>query len=139
LPGGLQVLGRWRGDGWVEALRGSLRGVPLGLPGSALLATARALPGVAGGPADPGAWDRWFGEAPPSSQAAEQLARQRKAEALPAGLAALYEEVARMRRSGRIHPERLEAILGEWAHYPEDWLLEREVRELLATLAPQRA
>jgi phenylalanine-4-hydroxylase len=141
LPGGLRIQGRWGAEGQAGEIQGSLRGQPLDLPGTALLVCAGGLPGVAGGPADPGAWDRWFGEpqAAPRHPAAEQQARQRKAEALPAGLAALYEEVGRMRRSGRIEPERLEAIRGELLHYPEDWLLEREREELLALVAPLKA
>jgi phenylalanine-4-hydroxylase len=140
----LRLRGRWTADGGVEALAGSLRGEPLALPEAAPLVLAGGLPGVAGGPADPGAWDRWFGQAPadrvrePEASPrleAEQLAQRRKAEALPAQLAALYEEVARMRRAGRHDPARIEAIRAELVRYPGDWLLREELGELQAQLA----
>jgi phenylalanine-4-hydroxylase len=116
----------------VEELRGSRLGQPLDLPGSALLLFSAGLPGLAGGPADPEAWDRWFGEAGPAGEGnAERLARKRKAEALPARLGELYLEVAGMRAEGVLHAARLRQILEELRRYPEDWLLKCEVGELL--------
>jgi phenylalanine-4-hydroxylase len=116
----------------VEELRGTLAGQPLALPGSALLLFSAGLPGLAGGPADPEAWDRWFGAANPACGGdAEALARKRKAEALPARLGALYLEVAGMRAEGRIQAPRLRQILEELDRYPDDWLLRCEVGELL--------
>jgi phenylalanine-4-hydroxylase len=132
LPDGLRLSGVRVGEHEVRELAGSRHGKPLDLPGSALLVFSEALPGVAGGPADPEAWDRWFGEREAfSSGAAEQLARRRKAEALPARLADLYREVALMRETGRIAAIRLGEIRTELDHYPEDWLLRHEVGELL--------
>ena len=115
----------------VDGLRGSRRGQDLDLPESALLLFSADLPGLAGGPADPEAWDRWFGSADPASLGdAESLARKRKAAALPARLGQLYQEVAGM-RAGRIQVSRLRQILAELDRYPGDWLLRCEVGELL--------
>ena len=78
---------------------------------------------------------RWFGAQDGfSAGEAETLARRRKAEALPARLGALYLEVAGMREAGRPDPARLRAIQRELGQYPEDWLLLREVGELLDPL-----
>jgi phenylalanine-4-hydroxylase len=101
---------------------------------------ARAIPSVAGGPADPGAWDQWFGEL--SSFAAgdqEARARARKAAALPARLAALYAEVRTLRERGRWDSDRLQAIRAEAARYAGDWLLAHEVDELLGAAEPAGA
>jgi phenylalanine-4-hydroxylase len=133
LADGLSLSGVRVGEHEVAGLRGRFRGEPLDLPSSALLFQSQGLPGVAGGPADPETWDRWFGVDPGAGDA-EQLARRRKAEALPAALAALYLEVARMRHEGRIVPARLLQIRQELGQYPEDWLLLHEVGELLGPL-----
>jgi phenylalanine-4-hydroxylase len=132
LPGGLELSGV-RGDGpQAEGLRGALQGRPLDLPASALLFPSEGLPGVAGGPGDPETWDRWFGDHDPfGGGEAETLARQRKAEALPARLGELYQEVARMRMNGPARIDRLLEIREELGQYPEDWLLRSEVGELL--------
>ena len=133
LDGGLSLSGVRVGEHEVRELQGRFQGRPLELPGTALLFMAAGLPGVAGGPADPEAWDRWFGEAETfSTGEAETLARRRKAEALPARLGALYLEVARMRESGRLDPGRLGEIQAELGQYPDDWLLRHDVGELLA-------
>lgn len=132
LPGGLELTGVRRDGHRVEDLRGTLGGEPLDLPATALLVTAGDLPGVAGGPADPGAWDRWFGDREAfAAGEAETLARRRKAAALAPRLADLYREVARMRESGRVDRGRLAAIRAELPAFPDDWLLDREVGELL--------
>ncbi|MDR3672331.1 MAG: aromatic amino acid hydroxylase [Holophaga sp.] len=133
LADGLSLAGAWVGEHEVADLRGRFRGEPLDLPGSALLLQSEGLPGVAGGPADPETWDRWFG-VPVGAGDAEQLARRRKAEALPAALGELYLEVARMRGNGRIVPGRLGQIREELRRYPDDWLLLHEVGELLGPL-----
>jgi phenylalanine-4-hydroxylase len=132
LPGGLSLSGVRVGEHLAEAIRGSVLDQPLALPDSALLFLSAGLPGVAGGPADPEAWDRWFGAKEPfSGGEAETMARRHKAEALPARLGELYLEVARIRDSGRIDPARLGRIREELVRYPEDWLLGWEIGELL--------
>jgi phenylalanine-4-hydroxylase len=136
LADGLRLSGIRVGEHEVRQLRGSRHGQPLDLPGSTLLLMSEGLPGVAGGPADPEAWDRWFGEQDAfSAGEAEQLARRRKAEALPARLGELYLEVSRMREPGPIVPGRLREILEDLDQYPEDWLLRHEVGELLGPSA----
>jgi phenylalanine-4-hydroxylase len=142
LPSGLALSGFAVGKGEVVRLEGRLGGRPLQLPTWALLFLSRDLRSVAGGPADPGAWDRWFGEL--SSFAAgdgEARARAHKAAALPAALAALYAEVRRMRETGGATAERLLAIRDAAARFTDDWLLRTEVDELLAgeAAAPARA
>jgi phenylalanine-4-hydroxylase len=134
LPGGLRLDGVRVDPYRVEGLRGQLQGSPLDLPGTALLFLSNGLPSVAGGPGEPGAWDRWFGERDPfGAGEAELLARRRKAQALPPRLGELYQEVARMRESGRIDTGRLFQIREELGRYPGDWLLRCEVGELLGT------
>jgi len=108
-------------------LRGSLAGRPLELPSWALLFVSEDLRSVAGGPADPGAWDRWFGELSSFAEGeGEARARAHKAAALEPGLAALYAEVRRMREAGALDRDRLLAIRAAG-----DWLLRTEVDELL--------
>ncbi len=132
LPSGLELRGFAVGDGEVVHLEGSLRGRPLALPSWALLFVSRDLRSVAGGPADPGGWDRWFGEL--SSFAGgegEARARAHKAAALPEGLAALYAEVRRLRERGEAARERLLALREEAGALADEWLLRAEVDELL--------
>ncbi len=136
LPGGLEIQGTRVDALQVENLEGRFQGRTLDLPASALLCLSGALPGVAGGPADPEAWDRWFGAQDTfAAGEAESLARRRKAEALPPRLAALYREVARMRQEGHADFARLLAIRDELGQFPQDWLLCQEVGELLDTPA----
>jgi phenylalanine-4-hydroxylase len=136
LPGGLSLSGVRAGGHEVTGFQASLQGRPLDLPPSALLLFSQGLPGVAGGPGDAEAWDRWFGEGEPARAGAAELeARRRKAQALPGRLAELYLEVARMRESGRIVPARLLQIRERLAQFPDDWLLACEVGELLGTPA----
>lgn len=132
LPSGLRLSGFAAGGGEVLRLSASLRGAPLAVPPWALLAVARAIPSIAGGPADPAAWDRWFGEL--SSFAAgegEARARARKAAALPPRLGALYAEVRALRERGAAARDRLLAIRDAAAEFTGDWLLRTEVEELL--------
>jgi len=136
LAGGLSLSGVRLDGHRVAELRGRFQDRPLDLPAEAQLFQSPGLPGVAGGPGDPETWDRWFGSQDAcADREAEQLARRRKAEALPAGLAALYLEVAAMRASGRTDPGRLLRIRQELGQYPEDWLLLHEVGELQDRLA----
>jgi len=132
LPGGLALRGFAVGGGEVVDLRGTLGGVPLDLPTWALLFVSDGLRSVAGGPADPGAWDRWFGELSSFGEGeGEARARARKAAALAPELAALYLEVRRMREAGAVDARRLAEIRGRAAAFSDDWLLAREVDELL--------
>ena len=137
LEGGVTLSGSATAPGEAADLLGAWRGSPLDLPSRCRLFLARSLPSVAGGPADPEAWDRWFGGSPAAAGEAERLARQRKGNALPAPLAALYEEVAALRREpGRAG--RLRDIRKALDAFPEDWLLAREVEELLAAPGSSR-
>ena len=135
LPGGASLGGTLLEGGEAAGLKGTLAGRPLELPDRALLILDLGLPGVAGGPGDPETWDRHFGPGPGLEGEAERQARQRKAEALPEGLAALYREVRALRRRGGVPLARLRAILGELEAYPGDWLLAEEVQELLGSPA----
>jgi phenylalanine-4-hydroxylase len=134
LPSGLTLQGFAVGGGEVVNLRGAIAGRPLELPSWALLFVSEDLRSVAGGPADPGAWDRWFGELSSFGEGeGEARARAHKAEALPPRLAALYAEVRRLREAGAASRERLAAIREAAGAYPEDWLLRAEVDELLGS------
>jgi len=135
LPSGLVVSGRARSDaaGSVcEAveLRARIGSRELAMPPHALLTIADGVLSVAGSAADAGAWDRAYG-APANASDGEARARAHKAEGLPERLAALYREVREQRESGRIDPERLEAIAAEARRHVDDWLLRTEIAELL--------
>jgi phenylalanine-4-hydroxylase len=128
---GLRLRGFAVGGGEVVHLEGTLDGRSLDLPSWALLFTSRDLRSVAGGPADPGAWDRWFGELSSfTTGEGEARARANKAAALPPGLAALYAEVRTLRERGLSPRERLVAIR-DAARAADEWLLGAEVDELL--------
>ena len=132
---GARVSGFAVGDGEVLQLRVTLDGRPLDVPPWALLAVTPSIPSVAGGPADPAAWDRWFGALSSFAEGGgEERARARKASALPPALAALYAEVRRLRERGEATVERLLAIRHAAAEFPDDWLLRVEVSELLEGL-----
>ncbi|WP_242337463.1 MULTISPECIES: aromatic amino acid hydroxylase [Anaeromyxobacter] len=136
-PSGLSLQGFAVGGGEVVNLRGAIAGRPLDLPSWSLLFVSEDLSSVAGGPADPGTWDRWFGELASFTEGeGEARARARKAEALPAPLAALYAEVRRLREAGAPSRERLAEIREAAAAFTEDWLLRAEVDELLGVPAP---
>jgi phenylalanine-4-hydroxylase len=128
---GLRLRGFAVGGGEVVHLEGALDGRGLDLPSWALLFPSRDLRSVAGGPADPGAWDRWFGELSSfTTGEGEARARAHKAAALPPGLAALYDEVRSLRERGAAPRERLLAVR-EAAKAAGEWLLGAEVDELL--------
>jgi phenylalanine-4-hydroxylase len=132
LASGLRLRGFAVGEGEVLRLEATLGGRALDLPPWAVLVVARSIPSVAGGPADPGAWDGWFGAL--SSFAAgegEARARAHKAAALPPALAALYAEVRAIREGGAAARDRLLAIREAARAFADDWLLAREVDELL--------
>ena len=131
LASGLRLQGFAVGGGEVLNLRGELDGRPVELPSVAKLFLSTGLPSVAGGPADPGAWDRWFGELNAFAEGeGEAKARAKKATALHPSLAALYREVRTMRESKSIRLERLEQIANAATDFRDDWLLKLEVEEL---------
>jgi phenylalanine-4-hydroxylase len=135
-PSGLSLQGFAIGGAEVVNLRGAISGRPLELPSWALLFLSEDLRSVAGGPADPGAWDRWFGELSSFGEGeGEERARAHKAAALPPRLAALYAEVRRLRESGAPSRERLAAIREAAVAFPQEWLLRAEVDELLGEVA----
>jgi phenylalanine-4-hydroxylase len=131
LPGGVTLSGFAVGGGEVVHLEGRRAGDPLDLPSWALLFLSDDLRSVAGGPADPGAWDRWFGEL--SSFAAgegEARARAHKAAALPPRLAELYSDVRRLRERGGIGTGEVLALRERAATFGDEWLLRAELDEL---------
>ena len=131
LASGLKLRGFAVGGGEVLDLRGELGGRPVELPSVAQLFLSEGLPSVAGGPADPGAWDRWFGELNAFAEGeGETRAREKKAAALHPSLAALYREVRTMRESKSINLARLEQISNAATDFRDDWLLKVEVEEL---------
>jgi phenylalanine-4-hydroxylase len=125
---GLSLSGR-AVDGLAAELRGSVGSRELALPSRAALLATPALPSVASGPGDPGAWDERFGAPVPDSEA-EARARAHKASALPAPLADLYREVRAMREAGRADRALLDAVAAEVRRFPDDWLLLKELEEL---------
>jgi phenylalanine-4-hydroxylase len=133
LPSGLFLTGFRVGEHEVINLRGHQDGRPLDLPSWALLFLTEALPSVAGGPGDPGAWAACLGD--PSALAegeAEAQARERKARALPGEVAALYLEARSLREGGAIPGESLRDLAVRAARHPDEWLLQAEVAELEA-------
>jgi phenylalanine-4-hydroxylase len=133
LPSGLFLTGFRVGEHEVINLRGHQDGRPLDLPSWALLFLSAGLPSVAGGPADPGAWDAWFGDHSALAEGeAEAQARDRKASSLSAELAELYLEVRTLRERGPIAEDRLRALRTAALKHPSEWLLLAEVTELEA-------
>jgi phenylalanine-4-hydroxylase len=133
LPSGLFLTGFRVGEHEVINLRGHQEGRPLDLPSWALLILSAGLPSVAGGPADPGAWDEWFGDHSTLAEGeAEAQARDRKASALSSEVAALYAEARALRAGGRIDGDRLRALQSQALGHPAEWLLLAEVAELEA-------
>jgi phenylalanine-4-hydroxylase len=133
LPSGLFLTGFRVGEHEVINLRGHQDGRPLDLPSWALLFLSEGLPSVAGGPADPGAWDEWFGDHSALGEGeAEAQARDRKAAALPAALADLYAEVRALREGPPSGPDRLKTLAAKVKTHPEEWLLQAELAELEA-------
>jgi phenylalanine-4-hydroxylase len=131
LGSGLALEGFAVGGGEAVNLRGRLDGRPLELPTWALLFLSEDLRSVAGGPADPGAWDRWFGELSSFGEGeGEARARAHKAAALAPRLAALYAEARRLREAGSPPPERVRALAEGARAFPDEWLLHDEIGEL---------
>jgi phenylalanine-4-hydroxylase len=136
LASGLSLKGFAVGDGVVLNLQGRLGNRELELPSVTLLYLSEGLPSVAGGPADPGTWDRWFGELNAFTAGdGEARARARKAEALPKPVAALYREARTLRESGDVRADRVEQLALAASAFPDEWLLQEELAELRADLA----
>ena len=133
LPSGLFLTGFRVGEHEVINLRGHQDGRPLDLPSWALLFLSPGLPSVAGGPADPGAWDTWFGDqVSPAEGEAEAQARERKAGALSREVAELYLQVRTLREGGPVDGARLRALVARAEAHPGEWLLRAELTELEA-------
>jgi phenylalanine-4-hydroxylase len=132
LATGLRIRGFAVGGGEVVDLRGSLGGRPLELPSACLLLASGSLPSVAGGPADPAAWDRWFGEMNAFAEGdAEARARAHKAASLSPAAARLYEEVRALREAAApADAARLEALGRAARDFPAEWLLREEIEGL---------
>jgi phenylalanine-4-hydroxylase len=129
---GLALSGRVS-EGVASELRAAIGSREVDVPARAHLLSSRALPSVAGGPGDPGAWDWRFGVAVPDSDA-EARARAHKASALAPDLAALYAEARALREGGGPERARLAVLADEAARRPGEWLLRAEVDELLSTV-----
>lgn len=133
LPSGLFLTGFRVGEHEVINLRGHQDGRPLDLPSWALLFLSGTLPSVAGGPADPGAWDQWFGDHSSLAEGeAEAQARDRKAASLPPEVAELYLKVKALREVGPIDGPSMTALAARAGAYPAEWLLQAELKELEA-------
>ncbi len=129
---GLALSGFAVGEGEVVDLRGALGGRPLELPSWCLLVVSESLASVAGGPADPAAWDEWFGDMNAFAEGeGEARAREHKAKALSPQLAALYAEVRSLRERGRPERPQLEELSRRARAWPQEWLLHKELDELL--------
>ncbi len=139
LPSGLFLTGFALGEGEVVNLRGHLGGRPLDLPSCTSLYLTETLPSVAAGPADPAAWDRWFGELNAFAEGdTEARARARKAAALDPALGRLYQQVRLLREQGSRSPgarQRLQTLTTAAAAFPDEWLLHAELAELEAPAA----
>jgi len=131
LPTGLALEGTSVDGRAVLDLRAWMNGRPLDVPRACQLLLGRGIPSVAGGPADPGTWDGWFGAAGGFTEGdGEARARARKAAALPQDLADLYAAVRRLRESGRSDPAGVGRLREVAARFPGEWLLLDEIAEL---------
>lgn len=100
-------------------------------PDAGLVFTSSSLPSVAGGPADPEAWDLAFGAANAFAAGdAEARARAAKGKALSKEMAALYSDLRRERESSHPNLATLSKIAEAAAAHPEEWLLNAELQEL---------
>jgi phenylalanine-4-hydroxylase len=133
LPGGVELQGVATGGLEVAELRGRAGSRELDLPRRALLLRGRSVPSVAGGPADPGAWERAFGAGGLAGGEGEARARARKAASLPAEAAALYERVRALREAGGAGPAEVAVLRRAAAGHPGEWLLAEEIEELAGT------
>lgn len=102
-------------------------------PATGLVFTSSALPSIAGGPADPEAWDAAFGAFNAFATGdAEARARAAKAEALAPEMAAHYKELRRQRESGHPDVAVIARLADASAARPDEWLLREELEELRA-------
>jgi len=132
LPTGLVLQGLSADGRDVQDLRAWMGRQPLEVPSRCRLLLSRALPSVAGGPADPGAWDRSCGATSGFTEGdGEARARARKATALLAEVAGLYDGVRRFRESGRRDPAEADLLREAAGRFPGEWLLREEVHELI--------
>lgn len=130
LGNGVRVAGFLAGQNEVVDLRVWFQAEPVVAPSVALVFFAVAVPSVAGGPSDPGAWDDAFGALDAfASGDAEERARASKAASLPVDLAKAYAAVRQARAAGEAEVGGLEALL---QRYPNEWLLREELAELRA-------
>ena len=125
---GLALSGRIE-EGVASDLRAAFGSRELPVPQRALLLASPALPSVAGGPGDPGAWDWHFGAPAPDEQG-EARAREHRASALSPRLAELYRSVRSLREGGRTDAARLAELAREASRFPDEWLLHAELAEL---------
>lgn len=131
LASGLELTGYKVGEHEVVDLRARLHGEPLDVPTWALLLVTPSLPSVAGGPADPEAWDRWFGALDTSARGpAEAEARSSKANGVTPELGALYREVRALRERGAVDADRVASLAARAREFPSDWLVLAELNEL---------
>jgi phenylalanine-4-hydroxylase len=131
MPTGLAIQGFSVDGREVLDLQARIGGRPVAAPSWCRLVAARAVPSVAGGPADPEAWDRWFGALGTFTEGdSEARARARKGAALPAEIAALYARLRAMRESGVADPEGVESLRRAADRFPSEWLLRSELEEL---------
>ena len=125
---GLALSGRIE-EGVANDLHAAFGSRELPVPQRAVLLASPALPSVAGGPGDPGAWDWHFG-APAPDEEGETRARDHRASALPPQLAELYLSVRSLRETGRADGARLSELAREARQLPDEWLLQAELEEL---------
>jgi phenylalanine-4-hydroxylase len=132
LPTGLVLEGLSADGPDVQDLRAWMGKQPLEVPSRCRLLLSRAVPSVAGGPAEPGAWDRSCGATTGFTEGdVEARARARKAAALPAEVAALYDGLRRVRESGRRDPAEADRLREAAGRFPGEWLLREEVDEVI--------
>jgi len=136
LPTGMVLEGFSVDGGEVLDLRAWSAGSALEVPGRCLLAFARSVPSVAGGPSDPETWDRWFGALGSFTEGdGESRARARKRAALPSEVAELYATLRAIRESQPVAAGRIDPLRRAAEGLPSEWLLHAELDELAGLTA----